>query len=186
MRTVTKISLMRTPFGMGAFVPLPAGTELKEDVEYSVEITTPSKKKKRSLDANAYCWVLCQKIAERLSKGGAYVSKEDVYRNCIKDCGTYYVIPVKTELVSEWQRIWEAKGIGWVTEVLGKCQNIKGYSNVLSYYGSSEYNTEQMARLIDALVDEAQQLGVETMRQEEINSLLDEWRNNETQSKQMA
>ena len=33
-------------------------------------------KKKRSNDANAYCWVLCDKIAKELSKDGTVITKE--------------------------------------------------------------------------------------------------------------
>ena len=39
--------------------------------------------KKRSLDANAYCWVICDLIAKELSKDGTVVTKETVYKDAI-------------------------------------------------------------------------------------------------------
>ena len=37
----------------GIFIPIPSGTELKENIKYKIEIKRPSKT--RSLDANSYC-----------------------------------------------------------------------------------------------------------------------------------
>ena len=39
-------------------------------------------RKKRSLDANSYCWVLCDKIAKELSKENI-VTKEEVYKEMV-------------------------------------------------------------------------------------------------------
>ena len=44
-------------------------------------------KQKRSLDANAYCWVLIGKIAAKTN-----LPKEEVYRNAIKGIGGNYEI----------------------------------------------------------------------------------------------
>ena len=53
--------------------------KLKNEDKLNVEI----KKwyKKRSLDANSYCWVLCEKIAKEISKDGTIVTKEDIYKD---------------------------------------------------------------------------------------------------------
>lgn len=40
---------------------------------------------KRSLDANAYCWVLCSKIAEKVGS-----SKDEVYEQMLQDYGFFY------------------------------------------------------------------------------------------------
>ena len=47
---------------------------------------------------------------------------------------------------------------------------------VRAYYGSSTYNTRQMSRIIDAAVEEAKGMGIETLRPEEIARLKEEWR----------
>ena len=53
--------------------------ELKNENKLNIEL----KKwyKKRSIDANAYCWVLCDKIAKKITTEDAVITKEDVYKN---------------------------------------------------------------------------------------------------------
>ena len=61
--------------------------------------------KKRNLDCNAYMWVLIQKIAESVSTENAVVTKEDIYKDAIRNVGAYSVVPLKDEAVEEWIRI---------------------------------------------------------------------------------
>lgn len=58
-------------------------------------------KPKRSLDSNAYCWVLCDKIAKELSKDGTIITKEKIYQDGILQIGTlnYTKIEGKTDEV---------------------------------------------------------------------------------------
>lgn len=173
MKFTSKIQIVKGMLGTEISIPYPAGLEVNEDTEYSIEIKKKSKPK--TLDANAYLWVLCQKIAEKLTVGGAYTSKEDVYRRCIRDAGSHVITPIKADAVGRWKEIWESKGIGWVCESLGECRNTKGYINMLNYYGSSVYDREEMSRLLDCVVDEAEKLGVETRDENDINSLISSW-----------
>ena len=62
-----------------------------------------------------------------------------------------------------------------MTEDMGPCKRTKGYELIALYHGSSVYNAEEMARLIDCLVDDAKQIGVETRPQWEVDALLQEW-----------
>lgn len=157
----------------GIFIPVPHGTELKKDTPYTITIKRPTKK--RSLDANGYCWVLCQKIAETVSRDGTYINKEDVYRRAIKNSGEFVDIAVSNRAVDETIKAWRANGLGWLTENLGAARNLKHCTKLRCYYGSHVYDTQQMSRLIDCLVDECMQLGIQTRTQEEINSLIEEW-----------
>ena len=78
------IETFKSPIGVLVMMPAPRDNELAEidkDVEYSIEIKKRSKS--RSLNANAFCWVLCEKIAKELSKNG-YISKVDVYKRAIR------------------------------------------------------------------------------------------------------
>lgn len=135
-----------------------------------VEARTP--KRKRSLDANAYCWVLCQALAERL--GGEYlVTKEDVYREQVRQVGPFTALSLSEWAVGRFCETWQKTGLGWITEEAGRGG---GRVTVLAYYGSSSYSTAEMSRLIDALVQECRTLGIETMPQEELDSLVRSWR----------
>ena len=125
--------------------------------------------KKRSLDANAYAWVLIGKIAEKTN-----VPKNEVYREAIRDIGSYEIVCVKEEAADSLRRKWEHNGIGWQTETM--LSKLDGCTNVLLYYGSSTYDTEQMSRLIENLIQDCEALGIETKSQAEIDSLLNSWR----------
>lgn len=171
MKFSTHISIVE---GIGLLLPFPrdVSLEIKKDVNYMVEIKEP--KKRRSLTANAYCWVLCQKLAEELSKNGQYYSRNDVYKQAIEDCQAFQYVAVQTEHTDDFKRKWESKGIGWIARDVGSCKNFDGRTFQV-FHGSSSYNTQEMARLIDRLVDECKQLGIETKPQAEIDSLLKEW-----------
>ena len=69
---------------------------------------------------------------------------------------------------------WGRQGIGWLSEQVDYEPDGE-HIVIRCYYGSSVYNSRQMARLIDWLVDEAKGLGLETKPQEYVNSLLEEW-----------
>lgn len=125
-------------------------------------------KKKRSLDSNAYAWVLLGKLQEKL-----HMPKEDIYRKLIKEIGSYEVIPVKNEAVERFRQAWSKNGLGWITETTKS--KLEGFTNVIAYYGSSSYNTSEMSRLIELIVQECKQQEIETMTQNELNSLLESW-----------
>ncbi len=157
---------LQTLKGMGYInlvVPVPLSEEEeinKIDPEKQYVVEVKQLRKGRSNDANKYAWVLCQKIAEKLSEE-SFHSKEDVYRKAIRECG-WPISPVPTDAVNRTIEIWQSNGVGWIAELLGECQNIKGYSNVRVYYGSSAYDTKEMSRFIDCLVSMAKDIGVET------------------------
>lgn len=129
-------------------------------------------KNRRSLDANAYCWVLIGKLAAKLR-----ITPPEVYREAIRAIGgNYYVTPIKNEAVPHYKRIWEAHGLGWICEEMGDSK-LDGYTNVISYFGSSEYDTRQMSRLIDLIVTECKEQGIETAAPREIALLKEGWKN---------
>lgn len=175
--TTNNIELLRSPLGVMVVIPAPHDNDLaKLDKEKEYVIEIKKKSKSRSMNANAYCWVLCQKIAKELSKNG-YTSKEDVYRKAIKDCGHFSYVPVREDAVERYIQIWQGHGLGWLAEDIGECQNLKGYHNIMCYHGSSVYTKQEMARLIDCLVDECHQLGIQLEDSDYIQSLVKEWGN---------
>ena len=129
-------------------------------------------RKKRSLDANAYCWVLCDKIAKELSKDGTPVTKAVVYKDAILQIGTFEPMIIQEKAFDNFKRIWEKQGLGFlIQEVSRKDKCIK----VNCYYGSSTYDSKEMCLLIELLIDMAKNLGIETKPQEEIDSLVRSW-----------
>jgi hypothetical protein len=145
--------------------------ELKEVLAKGKHLQAEIKqyRKRRSLDANAYCWVLCQRIAEVINS-----TKENVYREFIKGVGQFEIVPLKNEAVEKWIQNWQSHGIGWVSEAMGESK-IPGYTNVISYYGSSVYDTKEMSVLLDEVVNQCHELGIETMSPQELESLKQAW-----------
>lgn len=137
--------------------------------DHDVRVEIKKWRKKRSLDANAYAWVLIDKIAQATG-----VSKTEVYRKVIREIGgVSEIVCVRTEAVDKLREGWEAHGLGWQTDVMPS--KIKGCTNVVLYYGSSTYDTKQMSALIDSLVQDAQALGIETLPPHEIARLNSLW-----------
>lgn len=123
-------------------------------------------RKKRSLDANAYCWVLLSKIAEI-----AESSKEEVYEEMLQKYGYIYqdedgyiTVTVKAEVD--------------MNKIAGHWKFYKGngkFSSYLMIKGSSEYDSAEMAKFIDRIIEEAKELGIETLPPAELERMKAEW-----------
>ena len=128
--------------------------------------------KHRSLDANAYAWVLIDKIAEKTG-----LRKVDVYRHAIKEIGGVSdTICVMDKAVDRLREGWAKNGIGWQTDVMAS--KVAGCTNVILYYGSSVYDSKQMAQLIDSLIQDAEAIGIPTLTDEQAGRLLGKWNKN--------
>lgn len=134
--------------------------------EYEIDVEIKKHREKRSLDANAYCWVLIDRIAEKM-----HLDKTAVYREAIRGIGgVCEIVCVQKIAADSLRRGWEMHGIGWQTDTMPS--KIPGCVNVVLYYGSSTYDTHQMSLLIDHVVQDAKALGIETMTPRELEVLL--------------
>ena len=134
------------------------------------DLTVKEHQRKRSLDANAYCWVLINKLADVMR-----IPPTEVYRQAIQDIsGNNEIIPIKDEAVEQFKQAWSHNGIGWLCRDMGKSK-LQGYRNLMVYYGSSVYNTQQMSSLIDSLVQDCKALDIETMTPDKLSLLMEEW-----------
>jgi hypothetical protein len=134
--------------------------------ELSVEIKPY--KARRSLDANAYCWVLCQKLAEKI--GG---TKDDIYKEAIRKAGQFDFVAVTDSATEQFLKAWTNKGLGWYAEALES--KIDGCKKIMVYYGSSVYTSKEMAHLIDYIVSECKDSGIDTATPEELSRMMNEW-----------
>lgn len=112
---------------------------------------------KRSLSQNAYLWVLLDKLGAKLNR-----SKEDIYKIYIRDYGLFEVVPIKNEAVDRWVTNWSKHGIGWFCEDLGESK-LDGFTKLITYYGSSTYNTAELKRVLDAVIQDCEEQGIPTM-----------------------
>lgn len=142
------------------------GFEALKEKELSVKVTSFSKK--RSLSQNAYMWVLLDELANVLK-----TSKEALYRQYVKDYGVFEILPIKNEAAGRFQRNWAKNGLGWFVEDLGESK-LSGFTKLIAYYGTSVYNSNEMARLVDAIVEDCKDQGIDTMTLDDIMLLKNE------------
>ena len=121
-------------------------------------------KPKRSLNANAYLWLIITKIANAMR-----IDKECCYLDMLRSYGQSELVSVVSEIdVSGYFKYYEPVG---TTFLQGK-----EFTHYRIYKGSSEYDTKEMSVLIDGVVQEAHQLGIDTMTPNEIEHLKTMWR----------
>lgn len=143
--------------------------ELENLQETDLDITAKKHRQKRSLDANAYAWVLIGKIAEAM-----HIDRKEVYRDAIRSIGgNHEIVCVQNKAVDSLRRGWESLGIGWQMETMPS--KIDGCTTVFLYYGSSTYDTKQMSLLIDHIVQDAKELGIETLPPHELEAMIEHY-----------
>ena len=124
-------------------------------------------RKSRSLDANSYFWVLCQKLGKVLKEDSTHI-----YRTYIKQTNVYRDFHLLPEEAESFKTAWNKLGLGWA------CEQVDGDKErliVRAWFGSSEYNTKQMSRLIEIAVEDCKIQGIETMTPDEIAKMLSLW-----------
>jgi len=140
---------------------------LDDEKEYT--ITVAEIKKKRSLSANAYLWELIGQLAALTGE-----PKTDVYRHYIKEIGgNYETICIKNNAVKDFQRLWESGHVGRFCEEIPS--KLKGCTNLIVYTGSSDYDTQTMSRLINMVVQDCKEQGIETLTPQELAQMTEEW-----------
>jgi hypothetical protein len=140
---------------------------LKPDKEYV--LTVKEKKAKRSLNANSYFWALCDQLAVKMGIG-----KTELYRQYIKEIGgNNEILCCQNEGVEKFCKTFSENGLGWITEKVDS--KIKGCTNIIVYYGSSTYDTAQMSRLLNLIIQDCKEFGVPTLEDLEMQRLIDEW-----------
>lgn len=134
--------------------------EALEGVDLDIQVK--KHRKKRSLDANSYFWVLCTKLANKLN-----TSKEEIYEEFLRRTGfieedTIIAIPDDKDISS-----YEGHWLYILTE--------NGWSTYVKLIGSSEYDSYQMSVLIENIVDECKTQGIETLPPDELERMKNLW-----------
>ncbi len=141
-----------------------------QDAKYPVVCEIKQQRPKRSLNANAYCWVLIGKIAEKLKlpNGAVY----EVMLQRYSEAYTYMVVkPTAVEKVKATLKAGHIYAYDVGTVKVGDKEGVQ----LQLYYGSSTFDSKQMARLIDGIVSEAKDLGIETATPAELARYKEEW-----------
>lgn len=149
-----------------------AATELSQADGLDVEIS--KKRKKRSLDANAYYWKLASEVADALHVSKPYIHNYLLRKygqiKIIDGQGVYIVLP---DTESAQKSVDEAQT--YHLKPTSQVKPGKGgvmYRTYMMLKGSSEYDTKEMSDLIDGLVSECRGMGIETLPPEELERMM--------------
>lgn len=103
--------------------------EIPLDKEHELEISVKRWREKRSLDANAYLWVLVGKIADALRE-----SKEEIYFDSLKCYGQGGAVSVEERFAEDFKRSYKYH------EELGR-SDLNGKTFVHFRFGSAAPST---------------------------------------------
>ena len=147
--------------------------EFDKDKTYVCRISAQGMK--RSLSANAYAWVLLQKLAEKLG-----TTKDELYLNEIESIGPfdYYMVIDESKAIDTLKQQFRVVRDRGVVE-LGKkgTDKYKRVRTLQCWKGSSSYSTKEMARFLDMLIADAKAQGIATETPEEVERMKAAWGN---------
>jgi hypothetical protein len=135
----------------------------------TLDVTIEQHRKKRSLDANSYAWVIISKIAEILK-----TSKDEVYIEMLRRYGQRE--PQLISVVEDGVPAVRRATNNHCTEIGQSELNGKTFVHLAILRGSSTYTTAEMAILIDGICSDAREMGIETMTPAELESLKASWK----------
>lgn len=150
-------------------------TEMKPR-KYAVEIK--EHREKRSLDANAYYWALLGKLHKALKISSSYCHNLMLRRygtlERFDEKPVYLVVPDTDEAAAKADEAdtYHIKP----TSSVRTGKDGKSYRTYMLLRGSHDYNTEEMSALIDGIVEECKQVGIETLTPLELERMKEEWR----------
>lgn len=129
-----------------------------------VEVTIERFSESRTLRANSYLWLLLTRIGNLLRE-----SKEEIYLDMLKSYGQGGAVSVEDKHADNFAKTYKYH------EYLGESElNGKLFKHYRFWVGSSEYNREEFAILLDGVIQEAKNLNIEVRPQEEIDAMLAE------------
>lgn len=124
------------------------------------EFTVKVRRRKRSLDQNAYYWVLLSKLAPKLGMG-----HQECHSWMVRSYAPYAVITVRQDVPVE--RFCEYCDV--VREHIWL--DGKEWKNARIFTRSSQMTTEEFSKLLDGMIQECEQQGIETMTPAELAKL---------------
>ena len=142
-----------------------------KDILLSVE--AKKYREKRSLDANAYFHVLVNKLARKLGTSDSEMKiRMNLEYGTVKfnDDGTKVGIkvPFGTDVTALYPYF----------KKFGECEeNGMTWEKYLAYKETHTLDTKEMSQRIDGVVSECKENGIETLPEDELKSLLGEWKN---------
>lgn len=147
----------------GTMKQIKAKVSFMREIDGVFDLIIKKHRNKRSLDANSYMWALIGKIADVLR-----MNKDDLYVQMLKQYGQRDVVELRSDADPErffeyFDIIGEVKHDGLV------------FKQVMVYTGSSKMNSREMAILLDGIIMEAENQGIPTLTQEQVDRMKGAW-----------
>lgn len=145
-------------------------------LEGFLNITVKKLSKKRSLNANAYFHLLVGKIAEKNHTSKAYTKNLLMARYGQEEFinGERYIISALSSIPMAEREDIHTKAIGY-----GSAKG-KEFIHYCVLRPTHEYDSLEMAALIDGTVEEAKELGIPTLSENEIKHMEQLWKSNQS------
>lgn len=122
-------------------------------------------REKRSLNANNYSWVLQDQMSKILN-----ISIDEMHTQMVLRYGVLETMSIREDAYESAKRVFE-----YFYE-LGRSQlNGKKYVHVRVGVGTHHYNTKEMSDFLNGVINEAKDLGIQTLEDKQIEELVQRW-----------
>ena len=143
--------------------------EINNLVDKELKIEVKRKTNRRSLNANAYAWVLMGKLASKMNPP---VTKEHIYLEMLKRYSNKccYII-VREEVIPDFAKEWRTfVDLGEIN-----VNGTKGHQ-LQCFFGSSTFDSKEMAVFLDGIISECVECGIDVRTPSQIKELKELWR----------
>lgn len=147
--------------------------EINELADKDLSVKIIQFRQKRSLDANAYFHVLCDRLRQKLDISMARCKNVLIGRYGQVEYLDEEPVVIKTNIPVEKMMEQETLHCMPCGVEIQKGKEINFYR---VYRGSHTYDTAEMSKLIDGTVDECRQVGIDTATPKEIERMLATWK----------
>ena len=152
-------------------VPKDAVKMLYQLMDDDLDLTVKKHREKRSLTANSYLWVLCRELAKTME---STTSMFDVYKIKLREYSSWWDEIIVSDKIFNYlkkQENEEHAEFRVVDELERKGNKVRARV----YLGSSKFDSKEMSRVIDGLVQDCKEQGVDTMPPDELERLVSGW-----------
>ena len=149
--------------------------EAERLIDHDLSIEFKEYRDSRSLNANALLWHCLGEIAVAL--GG---DKWKYYLQALRKYGKYTMISVRSNAVEQFKQAYRE------CEEVGKRYDSDGneYVDMLCYFGSSTYDSKEFSVLLDGVIEDMKQAGLETPTSEEMRRTIEALERSERNGKE--
>lgn len=142
--------------------------EMVEEIqECELDVVLKKHRKKRSLNANGLLWHCLDEIAKAMPTP---IDKWEVYLGMLRRYGKFTYICIKPNAVEAMKQQWrECEEVGEI--------DINGQKAVqmLCYFGSSTYDTKEFSVLLEGVISEMKEMGLQPPTTQEMQRALEAW-----------